>query len=183
MLAVQENSLLPFEKMTCTNSICYKLSNLETQKLITRLFCHILSTSQDLFLNYELTNDAGKKRTPSSYERIISWVPFFSKAPHAALDRLALKRENISARNNLQSKNAEAVAMHYSCSNTSTRKTSLQSNQFLLKSDLGGGSSRGNNQKRIDRIHADNYTSLLISYRDMKRFSLWDLLHTFQKGT
>lgn len=35
-------------------------------------------------------NLEGRSRTPSSYERIISWLPFFSNAPQAAFDRFAL---------------------------------------------------------------------------------------------
>lgn len=37
---------------------------------------------------------AGKRRTPSSYDRIISWLPFFSRAPQAAFERLALVTSN-----------------------------------------------------------------------------------------
>lgn len=46
----------------------------------------------DVFICGVLTKADGTNRTPSSYERIIIWVLFFSSAPHAALDRFALER-------------------------------------------------------------------------------------------
>lgn len=39
-----------------------------------------------------LTKYLGRYKTPSSYDRIINWAPFFSCVPHAAFDKLALEK-------------------------------------------------------------------------------------------
>ena len=43
-------------------------------------------------VHFHHTWSLGRKRTPISYERIISCWPFFSRVPQAAFDKFALKR-------------------------------------------------------------------------------------------